>query len=97
MKVPQLTILDFNAVWCGPCRQLTPVFEELAVKYEGKATFVSVDVDKLGDLFQAYDMGNSIPAVLFIQPDGTLTKYIGTEDLLPGNKFEALIDAALAK
>ena len=42
-------------------------------------------------------MGDAIPAVLFLFPDGSQKRYIGTGDLLPGNKFEALIDAALAK
>lgn len=97
VKVPQLTVLDFNAVWCGPCRQLAPVLDELAIKYEGRVTFVSVDVDKFGGLFDAYRMGDAIPAVLFLFPDGSQKRYIGTGDLLPGNKFEALIDAALAK
>lgn len=97
VKVSQLTVLDFNAVWCGPCRQLTPVIEELAVKYEGKVTFVSVDVDKNGDLFEAYNLGTSIPVVLFLYPDGSKNAYTGTGDLLPVDKFEALIDAALAK
>lgn len=95
VKVPQLTILDFNAVWCGPCRRLAPVLEEMAIKYEGKATFVSVDVDKFGELFEAYSMGQSIPAVLFLKPDGTTKKYIGTGDLLPAEKFDALIKANL--
>lgn len=97
VNVSQLTVLDFNAVWCGPCRQLTPVLEELAAKYDGKVTFVSVDVDKYGDLFEAYNLGTSIPAVLFLYPDGSKKSYIGTGDLLPADKFEALIDAALAK
>lgn len=95
VKVPQLTVLDFNAVWCGPCRQLAPVLEEMATKYEGRATFVSVDVDKFGELFEAYKMGQSIPAVLFLKPDGTTKKYIGTGDLLPAEKFDALIKANL--
>ena len=81
----------------SPCRQLTPVLEELAAKYDGKVTFVSVDVDKYGDLFEAYNLGTSIPAVLFLYPDGSKKSYIGTGDLLPADKFEALIDAALAK
>ena len=83
VKVEQLTVVDFNAVWCGPCRQLTPVLEELAAKYQGKVTFISVDVDKLGNLFEAYQMGESIPAVLFLKPDGTYFKKIGTGELLP--------------
>lgn len=97
VKVSQLTILDFNAVWCGPCRQLAPVFDELAGKYAGRVTFVSVDVDKFGELFESYKLGQSIPAVLFIYPDGHTAKYVGTGDLLPASKFEALIDAALAE
>lgn len=92
VKVEQLTVVDFNAVWCGPCRQLTPVLEELAAKYQGKVTFISVDVDKLGNLFEAYQMGESIPAVLFLKPDGTYFKKIGTGELLPAENFEKIIN-----
>ena len=95
VKVDQLTIVDFNAVWCGPCRQLAPVLEEMASKYQGKATFISVDVDKFGELFEAYNMGQSIPAVLFIKPDGTTFKKIGTGELLPAENFEKIIDENL--
>ena len=95
VKVSQLTVLDFNAVWCGPCRQLTPVLEEMAKKYEGKVTFISIDVDKFGELFEAYNLGSSIPAVVFIRPDGETKSFIGTGDLLPAEAFEALIEANL--
>ena len=92
VKVEQLTVVDFNAVWCGPCRQLTPVLEELAAKYQGKVTFISVDVDKLGNLFEAYQMGESIPAVLFLKPDGTYFKKIDTGELPPAENFEKIIN-----
>lgn len=92
VKVEQLTVVDFNAVWCGPCRQLTPVLEDLAAKYQGKVTFISVDVDKFGVLFEAYNMGESIPAVLFLKPDGTSFKKIGTGELLPAENFEKIIN-----
>jgi len=95
VKVDQLTVVDFNAVWCGPCRQLTPVLEEMAAKYQGKVTFISVDVDKFGDLFGAYEMGDAIPAVLFLKPDGTSFKKIGTGDLLPAENFEKIINENL--
>lgn len=94
-KVNQLTVVDFNAVWCGPCRQLAPVLEEMAAKYEGKAAFVSVDVDKFGQLMNEYNLGESIPVVLFIHPDGTTEHYVGTSDLLPADKFDALIQKNL--
>lgn len=92
VMVEQLTVVDFNAVWCGPCRQLTPVLEDLAAKYQGKVTFISVDVDKFGALFEAYNMGESIPAVLFLKPDGTSFKKIGTGELLPAENFEKIIN-----
>lgn len=91
----RLLVVDFNAVWCGPCRQLAPVMEEMAKKYADKATFVSVDIDKYGELMAAYDLGNAIPVVLFIKPDGTREHYVGTGDLLPADKFEALIEKNL--
>lgn len=92
VNVSQLTVLDFNAVWCGPCRQLAPVVEEMAKKYAGKATFVSIDIDKYGELFEAYNLGSSIPAVVFLAPGQEPKSFIGTGDLLPADKFEAIIN-----
>lgn len=94
-SVSQLTILDFNAVWCGPCRQLTPVIKELAKKYKGQATFISIDVDKFGDLFEAYNLGKSIPAVVILPPGRNARIYIGTDDLLPAERFDSIISGFL--
>ena len=91
VKVEQLTVVDFNAVWCGPCRQLAPVIEEMAKKYAGKVTFVSVDVDKFPELMDAYNLGNAIPVVLFMRPDGIHEHYVGIGDLLPADKFEEVL------
>ncbi len=95
VHVPNLTVLDFNAVWCGPCRQLTPVIERLAETYNGRVTFVTVDIDNYGELFQSYNVGESIPAVVVIRPDGQTEAYIGTGDLLPESKFTAILDRNL--
>lgn len=94
-RVPNLTVLDFNAVWCGPCRALAPVLEETAAKYNGRVTFVSVDVDTYGQLFDAWRVGQSIPAVVFIQPDGNSRYYVGTTQLLPAENLESIIDRLL--
>ncbi|MBD5164012.1 MAG: thioredoxin family protein [Bacteroidales bacterium] len=93
--VNKLTVVDFNAIWCGPCRQLTPVLHEMATKYGDKVDFVSVDVDQFGNLMDQYKLGNSIPAVLILEPNGKSVSYIGTGDLLPQEKFEAIIDNLL--
>lgn len=95
VKVDRLTVVDFNAVWCGPCRRLAPVLDEMAAKYGGKVDFYSVDADKFGQLMDDYNLGHSIPVVLFIKPDGTTSHYVGIGDLLPAEKFQAIIDSNL--
>ncbi len=59
----QLVVCDFWATWCGPCRMLAPVFEEVSERFEGKATFVKVDVDENGEAAMKYGI-SSIPNVL---------------------------------
>lgn len=95
VRVNQLTVIDFNAIWCGPCRQLAPVLDEMAEKYKGRVTFISVDVDRFGALFESYQAGSSIPAVVFISPDGSRELYRGTGQLLPASAFEAIIEQKL--
>lgn len=93
MKVEKLTILDFNATWCGPCKMLHPVFEAAALKYPN-IEFVSIDIDKLPATTQAFGV-EAVPTVVFIKPDGTTKKFIGTDDLLPADKFDALVQEYL--
>ena len=89
-KVDQLTILDFNAVWCGPCKMLHPVFEEAAKQY-GDIKFYSVDIDTLPQTAQAFGV-EAVPTVVFLKPDGTSQTFVGTEDLLPAEKFDKLVN-----
>ncbi len=60
-------VIDFNATWCGPCRKLAPVLEELAAEYEGRVDFYSIDVDQNKELAKALEI-QSIPYVLFFSP-----------------------------
>ncbi len=56
---------DFWANWCGPCRMLAPVFEEISDKYEGQATFVKIDIDEEDSESAAIKYGiSSIPNVI---------------------------------
>lgn len=57
-------VIDFNATWCGPCRRLAPILEELAAEYEGRVNFYSIDIDKNRELASMLQI-QSIPYVLF--------------------------------
>ena len=67
-------LVDFFATWCGPCKMLSPVLEELSEEMNGKATIVKVDVDELGDIAAKYRI-MSIPA-LFVFKDGELKEKV---------------------
>ena len=61
-----LTLVDFNAEWCGPCKQLEPILEQLVKEYDGRINFASVDVDECPDAARYYNV-SSIPLLAFYQ------------------------------
>lgn len=65
-KKEKLALLDFNATWCGPCKMLAPVLEELAQEMDGDVAFYSIDVDQNPDLAMQYRIMN-IPALLLLK------------------------------
>lgn len=71
-KVPVL--VDNFAVWCSPCKALSPVLEELSFDFKGKVKFVKVDVDKNPDLAQTYSV-MSIPTLILFK-DGKVIDHI---------------------
>ena len=85
-------VVDFNAVWCGPCRMVAPIFDELAKDYAGRAEFVSVDVDQCGELASRYLIRN-IPTILFIKDEEVVAKQVGAASKAA---FVEKIDALLA-
>ena len=72
-------IVDFNATWCGPCKQFAPHFDAVAKANTDKAVFYSVDVDVHPELASKYAV-ESIPMVVYIKPDGTTDSSVGYMD-----------------
>ena len=70
-----LEVLDFNAEWCGPCKKLSPIIEELALEYNDIA-IKKIDVDANKDLAQEHNI-RSIPTILFIKKGEVLHKHVG--------------------
>lgn len=87
----KLIVLDFNATWCGPCRQFAPNFEKVADSYSDRASFYSIDVDENPGLAAQYNV-ESIPMIVYIRPDGTTTSSVGYMDQA---QFASAVEAAL--
>ncbi|MCF0181981.1 MAG: thioredoxin fold domain-containing protein [Muribaculaceae bacterium] len=76
MKSDKPVVVDFNATWCGPCRRLAPVLEDLAAEYAGRVTFYSVDVDQNKPLAMAFG-ARSIPMLLICPVKGKPQTIVG--------------------
>lgn len=86
-------IVDFYADWCGPCRMVSPILEELAEKYKGKIIIYKINVDKEKELAGVFGV-QSIPTILFIPKEG---KPMLAQGALPKEEFVKQIDNFLLK
>jgi len=92
LKSDTLTVVDFWATWCGPCRMIAPVVEQLADEYDGKVKFVKVDVDEQQRYAGQFGI-RSIPTLLFFKGGVVVDQVIGA---VPKGTLETKIKANLA-
>lgn len=74
----KLSVVDFWAEWCGPCRAIGPVIEELSKEYDGKVNVGKVNVDHNPQVSMNYGI-TSIPAILFVKGGQVVDKLVGAQ------------------
>ena len=89
LESEKLSVVDFWAEWCGPCRAIGPVIEDLSKQYEGKVNVGKVNLDYNPEVSIKYGV-TSIPAILFIKNGQLVDKLIGAQ---PKANFVKKIEA----
>ena len=84
-------LVDFWAPWCGPCRMVGPVVEEIAKEYEGKAKVAKLNTDEAGEIASRFGI-RSIPTIMFFKDGQQVDQLVGA---YPKGKIAEKLDASL--
>lgn len=76
LKNPGVTVIDFWAEWCGPCRIIAPTIEDLSKEYSGKIQVGKLDVDNNPEISMKYGV-RSIPTILILKNGQVVDKHVG--------------------
>lgn len=88
---PKPLVIDFWAVWCGPCRMVSPIIDELAEEYDGRINVAKCDVDQCEEIPAQFRVRN-IPTIVFIKGGEVVAKQVGAASKADlKQKFEELL------
>lgn len=91
LKSDKPAMIDFWAEWCGPCRMVAPIVQQLADEYNGRVVIGKVDVDSNPGIAQKYSIRN-IPTLIFLKGGVVIDKQVGA---VPKNVIAAKLDSLL--
>lgn len=84
---PKVTVIDFNATWCGPCKRFAPAFDAAAKAFSDKADFVSVDIDQFPQTAAAFGVQN-VPTIVVLSKEGKeLKRWVGIGGIETPSEF----------
>ncbi len=92
-KAPGLVMVDFWAVWCGPCQMVAPIVDELASEYGDKLRVLKLNTDENPEIAGRFQI-MSIPTILFFRNGQPVERLVGAR---PKRQFKEVIDTLLAK
>ena len=92
LQADGLVVVDFWAVWCGPCKMVSPIVDELAKDYEGRAKIVKLNTDENPEIASRYQI-MGIPTIMFFKDGKGIDKLVGA---LSKGQYKEKIDSLLA-